>query len=211
MKICIGIISYLPDDKELRNIRIDRLNKTILDCNRLFNLSILIIAQNWNDFTLDYDNVIPFYYDKLGITGARKELRNKFINSDFDYLIMLDDDAKLVGTRSDASLYLDQIENHPGKWYGVYKSQLLKLFAISKDMFREVDYPEGEAEHGDFFEDMYLIMLLNKLYPRNKFLFTRNTLNDISDSANDPNSTWYHKQFNKHDIGDRTRAMIKEL
>ena len=132
MKICIGIISYLPDDKELRSIRIDRLNKTILDCNRLFNLPILIIAQNWNDFTLDYDNV-------------------------------------------------------------------------------EVDYPEGEAENGDFFEDMYLIMLLNKLYPENKFLFIRNTLNDISDSANDPNSTWYHKQFNKHDIGDRTRAMIKEL
>lgn len=211
MKICIGIISYFPDDKELRNIRIDRLNKTILDCNRLFNLPILIIAQNWNDFTLDYDNVITFYYDKLGITGARKELRNKFLTSDFDYLIMLDDDAKLVGTSSDASLYLDQIENHPGKWYGIYKSQLLKLFAISKDMFREVDYPEGEAENGDFFEDMYLIMSLNKLYPNNKFLFTRNTLNDISDSANDPNSTWYHKQFNKHDIGDRTRAMIKEL
>ena len=56
-------------------------------------------------------------------------------------------------------------------------------------MFKEVDYPEGEAENGDFFEDMYLIMLLNKLYPENKFLFTRNTLNDISDSANDPNST----------------------
>lgn len=211
MKICIGIISYLPDDKELRNVRIDRLNKTILDCNRLFNLPILIISQNWNDFTLDYNNVIQFYYDKLGITGARKELRNKFLNSDFDYLIMLDDDAKLVGTSSDASLYLDQIENHPGKWYGIYKSQLLKLFAISKDMFKEVDYPDGEAEKGDFFEDMYLIMSLNKLYPKNKFLFTRNTLNDISDSANDPNSTWYHKQFNKHDIGDRTRAMIKEL
>lgn len=211
MKICIGIISYFPDDKELRNIRIDRLNKTIFDCNRLFNLPIIIVAQNWKGVMIYDDNLHIHRYDKLGITGARRELRKLFLDSEYDYMIMLDDDAKLVGTHSDASLYLDQIENHPGKWYGIYKSQLLKLFAISKDMFKEVDYPEGEAENGDFFEDMYLIMLLNKLYPENKFLFTRNTLNDISDSANDPNSTWYHKQFNKHDIGDRTRAMIKEL
>ena len=210
MKICIGIISYFPDDDK-REIRIERAKKVIEDCNKLFDLPIIIVAQNWKGVMLYDDNLHIHRYDKLGITGARKELRKLFLDSEYDYMIMLDDDAKLVGTRSDASLYLDQIENHPGKWYGIYKSQLLKLFAISKDMFKEVDYPEGEAENGDFFEDMYLIMLLNKLYPENKFLFTRNTLNDISDSANDPNSTWYHKQFNKHDIGDRTRAMIKEL
>lgn len=210
MKICIGIISYFPDDNK-REIRIERAKKVIEDCNKLFNLPIIIVAQNWKGVMLYDDNLHIHRYDKLGITGARKELRKLFLDSEYDYMIMLDDDAKLVGTSSDASLYLDQIENHPGKWYGIYKSQLLKLFAISKDMFREVDYPEGEAENGDFFEDMYLIMLLNKLYPENKFLFIRNTLNDISDSANDPNSTWYHKQFNKHDIGDRTRAMIKEL
>lgn len=210
MKICIGIISYFPDDDK-REIRIERAKKVIEDCNKLFDLPIIIVAQNWKGVMLYDDNLHIHRYDKLGITGARKELRKLFLDSEYDYMIMLDDDAKLVGTRSDASLYLDQIENHPGKWYGIYKSQLLKLFAISKDMFREVDYPEGEAENGDFFEDMYLIMLLNKLYPENKFLFIRNTLNDISDSANDPNSTWYHKQFNKHDIGDRTRAMIKEL
>ena len=210
MKICIGIISYFPDDNK-REIRIERAKKVIEDCNKLFDLPIIIVAQNWKGVMLYDDNLHIHRYDKLGITGARRELRKLFLDSEYDYMIMLDDDAKLVGTRSDASLYLDQIENHPGKWYGIYKSQLLKLFAISKDMFKEVDYPEGEAENGDFFEDMYLIMLLNKLYPNNKFLFTRNTLNDISDSANDPNSTWYHKQFNKHDIGDRTRAMIKEL
>lgn len=210
MKICIGIISYFPDGDK-RNVRIDRANKVIDDCNRLFNLPILIIAQNWNDLECNKSNVTVFKYDKLGITGARKKLREVFLDSEYDYMIMLDDDAKLVGTQEDAKTYLHQIEMHPGSRYGIYKTYLLKLFAISKDMFREIDYPAGEAENGDFFEDMYLIMALEKKWPSRKFLFTRTSLNDVSDSANDPDSTWYHKQFNKHDIGDRTRSMIKEL
>lgn len=210
MKICIGIISYFPDGDK-RNVRIDRANKVIEDCNKLFNLPIIIIAQNWHDVECKRDNVQLFKYDKLGITGARKKLREIFLDSEYDYMIMLDDDAKLVGTQEDAEIYLHQIEMHPGARYGIYKTYLLKLFAISKDMFKEIDYPDGDAENGDFFEDMYLIMALEKKWPSRKFLFTRTTLNDVSDSANDPDSTWYHKQFNKHDIGDRTRAMIKEL
>lgn len=212
MNICIGIISYFPDDPNLRKERVTRANKVIDDCNRLFNLPIIIIAQNWKNINCIYDNATIYKYDnKLGITGARKELRRKFLESNYDYLIMLDDDAKLIGTPEDAKFYIYQITQHPGANYGVYKAMLLKLFAISKEMFREIDYPDGEAENGDFFEDMYLIMALEKKWPERKFLFSRGSLNDVSDSANDPNSTWYYKQYNKHDIGDRTRAMIREL
>lgn len=103
-----------------------------------------------------------FKYDKLGITGARKKLREIFLDSEYDYMIMLDDDAKLVGTQEDANVYIHQIHSHPGARYGIYKTYLLKLFAISKDMFKEIDYPDGDAENGDFFEDMYLIMALEK-------------------------------------------------
>ena len=210
MKICIGIISYFPDDNK-REIRIERAKKAIEDCNKLFDLPIIIVAQNWKGVMLYDDNLHIHRYDKLGITGARKELRKLFLDSEYDYMIMLDDDARLVGTKDDAREYLRTIENHPGARYGIYKTYLLKLFAISKEMFKEIDYPDGEASNGDFFEDMYLIMALEKKWPSRKFLFARRTLNDTSDSANDPDSTWYHKQFDKHKIGDRTRAMIKEL
>ena len=37
------------------------------------------------------------YNNKLGITGARKKLREIFINSEYDYLIMLDDDNRIYG------------------------------------------------------------------------------------------------------------------
>ena len=212
MKICIGIISYFPDDERLRKVRSEKLDKVLRDCNNLFNLPVIIIAQNWKNIRCSLKNVNVLYYEnKLGITGARRELRRVFLESEYDYLIMLDDDAKLIGTPEDAYYYLNQIQEHPGKWFGVYKTFLLKLFAISKEMFKEIDYPKGEAEDGAFFEDMYLIMALEKKFPKNKFVFKRTSLNDVSDSANDPDSTWYHRQYNKHDIGDRTRAMIKEL
>ena len=210
MKICIGIISYFPDDNK-REIRIERAKKVIEDCNKLFNLPIIIVAQNWKGVMIYDDNLHIHRYDKLGITGARKELRKLFLDSEYDYMIMLDDDAKLVGTKDDAREYLRTIENHPGARYGVYKTYLLKLFAISKEMFKEIDYPDGEASNGDFFEDMYLIMALNKKYPDKKFIFTRGGIDENSNSASDPLSTWYHRQFHKKQMGDRTREMIRNL
>lgn len=210
MKICIGIISYLPDDIKLREIRKERLHNVISKCNELFSLPIIIVAQNWGD-DIEIEHVTVFKYaNKLGITEARRKLREIFLDSDYDYLIMLDDDAKLVGTKEDADKYIQQIEDHPGQW-GAYKSFLLKLFAISKDIYKQIDFPKGEAEQGDFFEDMYLIMALDKKFKVFKFIFKRTSLNDVSDSSRDPNSTWFRKQFNKHSIGDRTRDMVRRL
>ena len=54
-------------------------------------------------------------------------------------------------------------------------------------------------------------MALKKLYPDNFYSFVRGNLDPQGNAANDANSTWYHKQFVKREIGDRTRAMIKEL
>lgn len=210
MKICIGIISYLPDDIKLREVRKGRLHNVISKCNELFSLPIIIVAQNWgNDVEIEHATVFK-YANKLGITEARRKLREIFLDSDYDYLIMLDDDAKLVGTKEDADKYIQQIEDHPGQW-GAYKSFLLKLFAISKDIYKQIDFPSGEAENGDFFEDMYLIMALDKKFKVFKFIFKRTSLNDVSDSSRDPNSTWFRKQFNKHSIGDKTRDMVRRL
>lgn len=210
MKICIGIISYLPDEEKIRSTRRERLYKVIERCNELFSLPIIIVAQNWKDDTEIEHAAVFKFTNKLGITGARKMLRKIFLESEYDYLIMLDDDAKLVGTREDADKYIKQIEDHPDQW-GSYKSYLLKLFAISKHIYKQIDFPDGEAEDGDFFEDMYLVMALDKKFKVFRFSFKRTSLNDVSDSARDPNSTWFRKQFNKHIMGDRTRDMVRKL
>ena len=46
MKICIGIISYLPDDPKIRAARKEKLKNLIIKCNEIFNLPIIMVAQN---------------------------------------------------------------------------------------------------------------------------------------------------------------------
>lgn len=204
----------MPDDPNERSIRSNRLNTLLMKCDNIFRKDIVIVAQNWSNITLPklkYSNIIIYSYNKkLGITGARKKLREKFLESKYDYLVMLDDDADLKGTELDGLLYLQQIESHP-KMYGVFKDLLLKLFAISKEVYSLVDFPDMEAERGEIFEDMWLIMYLNKKHPDKKFVFKRNGLDDVSNSGSDAHSTWYRKQFHKRQMGDKTRAMIRSV
>lgn len=214
MKICIGIISYLPDDNRLRNNRFGKLCNLLLRLDDLFKLPIIIIGQNWHDQELPHlsnsELLIYLYKNKLGITGARKELRKKFLESDYDYMIMLDDDIKLVGSKNSADSYLNQIYAHPGM-FGTFKSLTLQLFAISKEIFSLIDFPDGDPVTGDYFEDMWLIMALKKLYPNKYFSFKKGDLDPVGNAANDEYSTWYHRQYVKKNIGDNTRRMVKEL
>lgn len=189
MKKVIGIISYLPDDVKIRSQRIQLLSSLIAKCNQLFNLSIFIIAQNWP--ILNFKNCTIFNYPKLGITGARKKLREKFLESEYDYLIMLDDDCRLEG--SSGKEYLRQIDVNPGK-FGEFKQTLLKLFAISKEIFELEDFEDAEPEKGEGFEDRILVNKLRKKYPDKKFTFKNTGITEISTSTKDPLSTWYNNQ-----------------
>ena len=209
MKICIGIISYLPDSEEKRLFRQIKLLQLIESCNKLFNLPIVIIAQNWKDFEVS-SCIVYRYDDPLGIVGARKELRRVFLESDYDYLVMLDDDCVLSGSSEDGHNYIRQIEEHPGMC-GIFNITLLKLFAISKEMFSMIDYGNGRVEDGDFFEDILLVNSIKKLYPNKVFAFNHGNLSEVSNNFNDPYSTWFHGQFNKHEIGDKTRAILRNL
>ena len=80
---CIGIISYLPDNIEVRNRRKNKLLNLIFRCNYLFNLPIIIIAQNYRETDSDiinFKNCQVINFEKpLGITNARKELRKEFL------------------------------------------------------------------------------------------------------------------------------------
>lgn len=190
MKKLLGIISYLPDNPIIREHRWGKLNKLILKCNQLFNLPIIIIAQNWKDLKLD--NVILYQYEnKLGIVGARKTLRQKFLESDYDYLIMLDDDCELIG--NSGIEYLKQIDTNPDCFIEFNKT-LLKLFAISKTLFREVNYEDINPEDADGFEDRIFVNKLRKLFPDKKREFKNTGLIQHSTSTADKDSTWYKDQ-----------------
>lgn len=218
MNICIGIISYLPNESDKRDIRRKKLLELISQCNKLFGLPILIVAQNWQGTNLnsykdifDTSNCNVYSYDKpLGIIGARNKLREIFLKSNYDYLIMLDDDSTVSGTKDSADKYIQQIESHPDM-YGIFNGTLLKLFAISKNIFESIDFGSGKVENGDYFEDILFVSALQKKFPTKQFTFIKNGLAEKSNNYNDPNSTWFHGQFNKHEIGDRTRARLKEI
>lgn len=212
MNICIGIISYLPKEEKVREARKNKLVSLINKCNELFNLPILIVAQNWDDSVYSElpENVsISHFPEALGITGARNELRRLFLLDSYDYLIMLDDDCELSGTKSGANDYIKQIEDHPNM-AGVFKGTLLKLFAISKEVFFDYKFDGGEPINGEVFEDILFVNRLKIECPEKIFQFRRHfELNEKSDNYMDPDSTWYHGQYNKHEMGDRTRRLLR--
>ena len=225
-KIVVGIISYLPDDPQLKLLRINRLNSLIKQINIIFNLPIMIIAQHWEGISLQEGTtkkpiIIHTYPQGLGINKARMTLREKFIESEFEYMIMLDDDCKLIGNAQGGKRYIDEILAHPGG-FCEFRPSLLKLFAISKDCYKLITLPEGGADDKDpkkrYFEDMFLCITLKRLYPERRFKHKMGTdLLELSDAAYDKGNTGWHKvydenvngrQWDRHDTGNQTRYMI---
>ena len=229
MKICAGIISYFPDDINLKILRVKRLNELIRQIDYIFNIPIMIIAQNWKGISLREGTtrkpiIIHNYKEGLGINKARQTLREKFLESDFDYIIMLDDDSVLRGDPQGGRAYLKDIENHPGG-FCEFKQSLLKLFAISKDLFSLVNYPEGGADDKDpqmrVFEDMFLCRALKLVYPEKRFIHKMNPhLMELSDAAYDKGNTGWHRvyeesfrnrKWDRHDTGGNTRYMLSQV
>ena len=198
MKILIGIISFLPDDKKVREHRFNDLKWLINICNYLFRLPIYIVIQN---YTKEEENIIKKCknvilsdnYEKLGILNARRKLREYFINSSYTNLIMLDDDCKIVGTVEQAKNYLQQIEANPDCFIE-FNDTLLKLFCISQDIFKEVDYDEINPENEEGFEDRVFVNKLRTLYKDKRRVFIKNGLEEYSVSTKDEYSTWYTSQ-----------------
>jgi hypothetical protein len=159
MKICIGIISYFPDNIKVASNRINKLNTLIRDCDQIFDLPITIIAQNWSKYNTQIKlskncNIIE-YNEGLGIPQARKALRDWFLESEYDYLIMLDDDCILQGNKAGGLNYINQLKSHPCG-VGTFRDRLLKLFAISKEIYREVDIRQVDLIKGEASEDNLL-------------------------------------------------------
>ena len=190
LKKCIGIASYLPEENELliREKRSERLTNLFLQLEELWpEIDILIIAQNWQDYQPPKisNKIIIDKYDKpLTIVGARNTLRNKFLELDYDYIIMLDDDAHIfVESPEIAAAYMQAIDNNPDKfcfihdpfnkhWHTMddYIPAPLNLCAISRFIYAKEEIPSAVLEKNEALEDDIFAVLLHVKYVELEFL-----------------------------------------
>ena len=188
LKKCIGIVSYFPEENNMqaRIKRITRFTQLINHINKLWpQLDILIIAQNWKDYKLPIirNNIIKFDFENgLGILNARRLLRHKFLELNYDYIIMLDDDAIINDCSQEiADKYLEEIDKHPNMfcfihskihWHTCddYAMAPLNLCAISRFIYEKEDLPQVELEKQEALEDDIFAVLLHLKYPEYEFL-----------------------------------------
>lgn len=200
IKKVFGIISYFPDNDsayhiETRRERSRRFKELLYKLEELWpDTDIMVIAQNWQDFELPNikNHITTFHYDKLGILGARRELRKQFLASDYDYLIMLDDDGRIVN--ANPSKYMEEIDKHPSG-IGVIRHRMcpLMFLAISKDLYSQIDMPDIHAEKGEGFEDDIFVAQCFSAFPDKAFDFSKDCIEEFSLHYNGPGkcpSTW---------------------
>ena len=123
MNTFIGIISYLPDNEDVRESRIQTHLKQINSLNSIYpNLDIIQVSQNYTDQELNIirnasntgRNFISIDSGKLGACRARNILLDRLYNSTYDFMLMLDDDSSLYPHYSVTTLFND-LENYANK------------------------------------------------------------------------------------------------
>lgn len=162
---CFGVVSYIPDAEPARSLRIERLNRMFNRVHELFgDVDWIIIAQNWKDYK--YPNVLKnvrvYRYEKMGILLARKTLGKRFLESKYDYLIMLDDDAIIeVDGPLIAQAYMDEINLHPNMYMFLqYKEAQLNMCAISRYVYEREPMVDVDPQKDEGYEDTVYSNLL---------------------------------------------------
>ena len=181
---CFGIVSYFPWEQPERKQRQDRLDRLIKQLSTYWpEVPILIIAQQWkfyNPSKLCKNKLIRYDYPKLGILGARQELRKKFLELGYDYLIMFDDDAIIQIDKSDAPLkYMEELDKNPhgfcfikghgSSLYTEYNDSQLNLCAISRWIYAREPIPNIDPQQSQAFEDRVWSTLLHFKYADAEF------------------------------------------
>lgn len=185
LKKAFGIVSYFPWSQPERKERQDRLDRLVNQLSDLWpDVPILVIAQQWKFYTLEgkcKNKVIRYDYDKLGILKARNVLRKHFLeDTDFDYLIMFDDDAIIrCEEEGVAEKYMQTLDENPegfcfikGKGsspYTDYNDSQLNLCAISRWIYEREPLPNIDPQKSEGFEDRIWSTLLHYKYADKEF------------------------------------------
>lgn len=189
-KICFGIPSYLPDGKA-RSKRLKKVKATLNYLSKTFpNVSVLIIAQNWNDALEVKNNWIVYNYDRLGITGARIKLREKFLESKFEHLIMLDDE--IVFNVKKPELFLSEILKHPDGW--TIFGRNIQFAIISKYLYSKIRFPDVDVIRDHIYEDIVFVKILQYYFNDSRYTISQDIVEyspDKNATTADDSSTWY--------------------
>ena len=190
MKVCIGIISYLPTNG--KEVRRKVFEEEIKSLNIALNLPILVIAQNYTeeDKKIFTDNCIVDYYGPLGVTKARQVLRHKFLETDFDYMILFDDDEVIKNTDL-AKVYLQTIYDNPNG-YIHYFITYLRACAVSRYVMERIPFIPMDAQKLEGWDDAVYVDCVKKVCPE-CFVWVpgNNDLEcDIGESNTKYPSTW---------------------
>ena len=185
MNLVFGITSYFPSGDDyhmaIRKARTKRCSELLLTLTKLWpNIDIIIIAQNWKDYEKpDIKNrcIIYRYPDKLGIAKAKQTLREIFLSSAYDHLIMLDDDAILQC--ADPSKFTDMINEHPDD-LGLLDSAVSTLSVIPKTLYTQLNFPSMSPEQGEGFVDILFLEHCKALFPQQIYHFGPNCIKELS-------------------------------
>ena len=231
----IGIISWLPDNSADRVQRIARFTRLLNGLDTYFGgTPIMIIAQNWKDYMPEpQDNDFIIYkYNKLGILQARKELRNKFLERGYDYLIMFDDDAIVESTKDGlVEEYFRRMDEHPNGFAFVknpgisdlanlnpYIPSQLNMCAISRYIYEKEPMINVDPQKDEAYEDNLWSLLLHCKYSDLEFDIPEGLRSvhfknpKINELGGEVPSTWSkEKRRDWRGLGQRTVALSRYI
>ena len=132
------IISYLPNDEELKKERLEVHHKQIDNIKTITpHTKIYICAQNYKeeDYLID-PQIVYFKHDKgIGAQAARNELLEFLYESNYEYGILSDDDGYLVPSDS-AKQFFVELEQETDKFINnridIVYSRQMRYYPFSK-------------------------------------------------------------------------------
>ena len=212
---CIGIVSYLPADEQVREVRKTRVLSLIKQCDEWFKLPIILITQNWpNDLyglTTKYSKIIAYKYkNKLGLTKARVALVEKFLKSPYNRIIFMDDDM-ILNNQEEVNKYLSSLGSRDFYYIPTW---LLNFCSITRNGLSKVNFDiNTDAEKQTGFEDWLFVQTCIKKLPTEKINCSlgKGTRKDYLD---DKFSTWNPSGINnkyKNKNSSITSAKIKAV
>lgn len=194
LKICFGIISWLPSNESDRAKRVKRLDALFNQLHDIFgDIEYLIVAQNWKDYKVpSFVKGKIYEYNKLGILNARKTLGKHFLESSYEYLVMCDDDV-ILKTKEGFSreYFFNELNKHPNGFMFLQYSWSLNMCAISKGIYAQSPMIDVDPEKGEGYEDVVYPNLLHYKHGSKEFKikgleFIQNKLENVKNAP----STW---------------------
>ena len=120
MSIMIGQISYLPNN-ELRTKRFEAARTQIEWLHKVLpNVKITSVLQNYTNAESDLiksDDIISFS-KPIGAGKARNLILEKFYNSNYDWLLLCDDDT-ILDAKYHCENFIEELSNNEKKFSGI--------------------------------------------------------------------------------------------